>query len=194
MRSLLISNWFIIIYICDDHVKYLSFKWSFSLRKFQYFAFQVLPFGLSSVPYIFSKVMRLFKHWRSKGYIVLFYLDDRIRGAYSLDQAKELSRILRNDVIKAGFILSAETSNWDPHQEFSVLGYISNFESEMIYVSERRSDKLRSSLAKTTSDNSLRIRSLASIVGQIISMLTAVGNIVRLMTRLCYAAIEKRSF
>ena len=63
----------------------------------------------------------------------------------------------------------------------------------MIYVSERRLDELRSSLVKTTSDNSLRIRSLASIVDQIISMGTTVGNIVRLMTRHCYAAIENRS-
>ena len=63
----------------------------------------------------------------------------------------------------------------------------------MIYVSERRLDELRSSLAKTTSDNSMRFRSLASIVDQIISMRTTVGNIVRLMIRHSYAAIENRS-
>lgn len=63
----------------------------------------------------------------------------------------------------------------------------------MIYVSERRLDELRSSLAKTTSDNSIRIRSLASIVDQIISMRTTVGNIVRLIIRHSYAAIENRS-
>ena len=57
-----------------------------------------------------------------------------------------------------------------------------NFESGMIYISDRRLDKLRSSLPKTTSDNSFRIRWLASFVGQIISMGTAVGNIVRLTT------------
>ena len=63
----------------------------------------------------------------------------------------------------------------------------------MIYVSERRLDELRSSLVKTTSDNSMRIRSLASTVDQIISMRTTVGNIVRLVIRHSYAAIENRS-
>ena len=116
-------------------------------------------------------------------YIVLFYLD----------QAKALSRIVRNDVIASGFTLSEEKSNWDPRQEVSFLGYILNFESGMIYVSESRLDKLRTSFAKRTLDDCIRIRSLASIVGQIISMGTAVGNIVRLMTRHCYAAIENRS-
>ena len=44
--------------ICEEDVKYLSFKWSFESGKFRYFAFKVLPFGLSPAPYIFSKVMR----------------------------------------------------------------------------------------------------------------------------------------
>jgi len=74
----------------------------------------------------------LLKHWRSKGIIVLFYHDDGIGGAYSLDQAKALSRIVRNDVVASGFTLSEEKSNWDPRQEVSFLGYILNFESGMI--------------------------------------------------------------
>ena len=130
-------------------MKYLSFKWSFGSGKFRYFAFQVLHFGLSSAPYIFSKVMRqLLKHWRSKRYIGLFYLDDGIDWAYSLDQAKALSRIVRNGVIASGFTLSEEKSTWDPRREVSFLGYILNFESRMIYVSERRLNKLRSPLLK----------------------------------------------
>ena len=65
--------------VCYDHMKYLSFKWSFGSGKFRDFAFQFLPFRLSSAPSIFSKVMRqLLKHQRSKGYSVLFYLDDGV--------------------------------------------------------------------------------------------------------------------
>ena len=42
-------------------------------------------------------------------------------------------------------------------------------------------------------DNFISARGLASITGQIISMSCAVGNITRLLTRNCYAAIEQRT-
>ena len=115
-------------------------------------------------------------------------------GAYSLQQTYALSRSVRGDVIDSGFTISEEKSNWNPRLEVCFLGYILNFESGMIYVSELRMDKLKSSLANTASANSIRIRTLASIVGQIIPMGTAVGNIVRLMTRHCYCAIGNRFF
>ena len=106
MGSLLISNGLIIIYISVMIMKNFVFQNGLLVHE-SFVTF--LPFGLSSVPYIFSKVMRqLLKHWRSKGYIVLFYHDDGIGGAYSLDQAKALSRIVRNDVTVSGFTLSEE--------------------------------------------------------------------------------------
>ena len=52
----------------------------------------------------------------------------------TLDQAKALRRIVRNDVIASRFTLSGEKSNWDPRQGVSFLGCILNFESGMIYV------------------------------------------------------------
>ena len=42
-----------------------------------FFMFTVLPFSLSSEPYIFTKLLRpLVKHWRSQGIRAVFYLDD----------------------------------------------------------------------------------------------------------------------
>ena len=38
-----------------DHRQYLGFSWRFDFGD-KYFAFSVLPFGLSSAPYIFTKV------------------------------------------------------------------------------------------------------------------------------------------
>lgn len=43
--------------ICDEQTKYLAFKWA-SNKVVKYYVFGVLPFGLSSAPYVFTKVMR----------------------------------------------------------------------------------------------------------------------------------------
>jgi hypothetical protein len=39
--------------------------------------FSVLPFGLSSAPFLFTKLMReIVKYWRSLSYPIIVYLDD----------------------------------------------------------------------------------------------------------------------
>ena len=61
--------------IHPDHQTFLGFAWKFSGdTKFRYFVFSVLPFGLASAPFIFTKCLRpLEKYWRIQGVnIVLF--------------------------------------------------------------------------------------------------------------------------
>ena len=45
----------------------------------KYFVFTVLPFGLSTSPYIFTKIVRpLVKYWRLKGIPIVVFIDDGI--------------------------------------------------------------------------------------------------------------------
>ena len=43
--------------IFDSHRTYLGFQWPYQ-GKPTYFVFNVLPFGLSTAPYIFTKVLK----------------------------------------------------------------------------------------------------------------------------------------
>ena len=50
--------------IDENHQNYLGFSWNIN-GKIRYFMFTVLPFGLCSAPFIFTKLMRsLVKFWR----------------------------------------------------------------------------------------------------------------------------------
>ena len=61
--------------ICDEHTKFLSFKWPSAKGVMKFYEFKVLPFGLTSAPYVFTKVMRqLVKYWRGSGHLTLVYL------------------------------------------------------------------------------------------------------------------------
>ena len=54
--------------IAKEHQKYLGFAWLFPDGKVRYFKFLVLPFGLASACYAFTKMMRpLVKRWRGSG-------------------------------------------------------------------------------------------------------------------------------
>ena len=46
--------------IHPDHHAYLGFHWLFNRKHTRYFQFTVLPFGLSTAGYVFTKVLRPF--------------------------------------------------------------------------------------------------------------------------------------
>lgn len=62
--------------ICLEHQRYLGFSWQFNSVP-RYFTFVVLPFGLSSACFSFTKLLRpLVCRWRSMGHNSFIYLDD----------------------------------------------------------------------------------------------------------------------
>jgi hypothetical protein len=80
--------------IAKKHWKYLHFSWGEGAEK-QYFCFTVLPFGLSTACYLFTKVLRpLVKYWRSRGLKVIVYLDDGIGAARGVVEATAASQIV----------------------------------------------------------------------------------------------------
>ena len=63
--------------IFAEHRKHLSFSWIFSSSVTRYFQFSVLPFGLSSTPYMFTKLLKpLVKKWRTEGKSIVVFLDN----------------------------------------------------------------------------------------------------------------------
>ena len=60
------------IEIFPEHTQFLGCSWEVNGAQ-KFFKFTVLPFGLSTGPYVFSKVQRaLVKHWRGKGFRVFY--------------------------------------------------------------------------------------------------------------------------
>lgn len=61
--------------IFPDHRKFLAFSWHFGTNCVRYFQFTVLPFGLSSALFIFTKLIKpLEAFWRLQGIpIAIFF-------------------------------------------------------------------------------------------------------------------------
>lgn len=73
------------IEIFAAHRKFLTFAWDFGTGSFRYFQFCVLPFGLSSAPFIFTKMFKpLLKSWRSRGIPIAIFLDEGERILFPL--------------------------------------------------------------------------------------------------------------
>lgn len=65
------------IEIFQDHQTYFGLQWGYTNGKPQYFVFRVPPFGLSTAPLVFTKILKpVLRHWRSSGKRVCMFLDD----------------------------------------------------------------------------------------------------------------------
>ena len=85
--------------IFPDLRQYLGFSWRFDFGVRQILFFSVLPFGLSSAPYIFTKLVRaLVGYWRGLDRRVFMFLDDGIGGAPDFIACQEASRLCRVDL------------------------------------------------------------------------------------------------
>lgn len=99
------------IEIFPDHRKFLAFAWDFGTGKFRYFQFCVLPFGLSSAPFIFTMILKpLQKSWRSRGIPIAIFLDDGLGGGIDKVSAKIHSLAVHSDLLKSGFVPNQEKS------------------------------------------------------------------------------------
>ena len=80
--------------IHEDSQTYLEFTWGEGVTR-KFYVFRVLPFGLASACYVFTKLLRpLVKHWRSLGLHIILYIDDGICASASEAKSVEDRRIV----------------------------------------------------------------------------------------------------
>lgn len=156
----------------------------------------MLPFGLSSVPYLFTKLVKpLIRKWRSEAKGIVVYLDDGLRSADGYSNAKIASLQVHAYLFRSGFVANESKCVWEPTKVISWLGSVINMATSRIAATDERIMSLQDVLNSILSVSSVRIpvRKLASVCGKIISLAYCVGNVSRLMTRNLFAVINSAS-
>ena len=114
--------------IFGQHQQYLGFSWKINATT-RYFKFTVLPFGLSTACSIFTKFLKpLLRHWRSKGYLAILYLDDGLITSSCYNELCRISNTVRRDLSNAGIIVSETKCQWEPISQLDYLGITVNLQ------------------------------------------------------------------
>ena len=176
-----------------EHQRYLGFRWDAEGSP-RFYVFTVLPFGLSTSCYVFTKLLRpLIKHWRGRGLKAIIYLDDGIVAVKGKDQAVEESRQVKWDLESAGFILNIEKSVWELHNRLEWLGFQIDLCEGEFKVLPGKLNRLKVQLRDLEAEQSASARFLVSLIGKIMSMSLASGPVTQLMTRSLYAVLNSKS-
>ena len=160
----------------------------------QFYIFAILPFGLSTACYIFTKLMRpLVRFWRGRGLKAIVYLDDGIIAVKSKSKALSESTQVQYDLQCAGFVVHVEKSVWDPSKDMEWLGFKIDLAKGEFSVPEHKLVKLKSQLEEALKSRLIPARSLASLIGKIMSISLALGPVTRLMTCSLYVTLNSKA-
>ena len=178
--------------IHEKHWQYLGFAWEKGGEP-KYYVFVVLPFGLATACYWFTKLLRpLTKYWRGQGLRVIIYLDDGIVAINGKEAAELASKQVRSDLQRAGLVEHTDKCVWIPTQQLNWLGFDIDLARGVLEVPRGKVETLCNQIKDALQAKALPARSLASITGRLISMSIALGPVTRLMTRNLYALINMR--
>ena len=107
--------------------------------------FICLPFGLSSAPKVFTKVLKLFVvSIRNKGIRLVINLDDRAIISSSSELSSQEAAIVVQILESLGFIINKEKSVLIPSQKIIFLGYVIDSVATTISLPDEKLNKLKS--------------------------------------------------
>ena len=170
------------IEIFEPHQKFLGFSWIFK-SNIKFSVFTVLPFGLASAPFIFTKVVGpLVKYWRLNFVIITYFLDDGTSIEYYYEKAKHKSEFVQQTLTKSGFIHKIEKSTWESCKILTWLGIDINLSSGTLKITKSRIDNILNTISIILRKIFVSARTLAKLAGQLVSTKYVIGNIVQLKT------------
>ena len=179
--------------IHEKHWTYLGFEWQID-SKSQYYVFTVLPFGLATACYVFTKLLRpLVRYWRRQGIRVIIYIDDGVVAEKGRPKAELTSIKVQDDLRKAGFITNSSKCNWKPSKCGAWLGFDIDLEQGCVLIPQDKITDLQVRIKQVVERAHVGAKQLASIIGKIVSMSLALGPVARLMTRNLYALLNTRA-
>ena len=156
----------------NEHFQsYLGFSWGVGSRR-KYYFFRVFPFGLSTACYVFTKLLRPFV--KRLGLRAIVYIDDGICASSSQSEAVKSRDVVISDLKNAGFVLNDAKSHLEPVQDIAWLGFNADLRQGCFSIPSDKIERLKSSIARFSAGARVPAHSLASVVGQIISM--TLGN------------------
>jgi hypothetical protein len=147
--------------ILHSHKKYLRFRW-----KKRIFEFKCMPFGLSSAPRAFTKILKVVMAFLSKkGIRIIIYLDDILilngsrEGLLAdLEQVVELRQAL-------GFIINQEKSVLSPSQIIEYLGLVVSSIDLSFALPAKKAEAVKRMCESALAEGMVSLRALASIQG-----------------------------
>ncbi len=170
MVKLDLKDAYLTVPILPAHQKFLRFVW----RK-RFYQFSCLPFGLSSAPRLFTKILKVVVAFlRERGLRLVIYLDDiLILNEDKLKLESDFSFVV-SFLESLGFLVNWEKTVSDPSQSIEYLGVIIDSLSMRFCLPEDKVAKIKNLCSKILSKTLVSLKDLASVLGNLVWAISSV--------------------
>lgn len=163
--------------VCKQHHKYLQFRW-----RGKVYRYRCLPFGLTSAPRVFTKMIRPFAAYlRSRGVRMVVYLDDILILAKSHAESVRHTKLVTDTLKKFGFLINLSKSSLQPKQQVIFLGNMVNSQKMELTVPIKKLKRFlketRQVLRLSEAGRVITLRKLAGIIGKLNSLSQALESV-----------------
>lgn len=164
MAKLDLKDAYFTIPIHSEDQSFLQFKW-----KNTPFQFICLPFGLSSAPWVFTKLLKpVVAYWRQQGIRLIIYLDDILILNQSRESLEGQLVVVSNLLDSLGYIINKDKSHTIPTQEIEFLGLLIDSTSVSLKLTDAKQDAIIKWCKDAIKKDSLSLREIASVLGRFI--------------------------
>uniref|UniRef100_A0A146LQD6 Pol polyprotein n=1 Tax=Lygus hesperus TaxID=30085 RepID=A0A146LQD6_LYGHE len=164
-----ISDAYYAVNVRREHRKYLRFMVGNDI-----FQFKCLPFGLSSAPYTFVKLMKpILAHLRSQGVTLANYLDDFVILGHSSDVCETHANKLIELLTSLGFIINVDKCCLKASTSFTFLGFLFDSERMLITLPPEKAKRTKHLIDFFINNRSCSIRDFAKLIGNLVSLCPA---------------------
>ena len=158
-----LSKAFFHIPIHKQHRKYLNFYWKGNLYRFT-----CLPFGVTSAPRVFTKLLRsVMGVLRRKGIILVVYIDDILVIAATMKKCRSDTQEVIRLLEKLGFMINVKKSETNPTRKLKFLGIIIDTLKFQFIVGQKKLNKMKSLATGLLVREFVSIRNLAGFIGYV---------------------------
>lgn len=156
---------YVLVAIYDDYKKYLRF-----IFEDRIYEFNVFPFGLSTAPYVFTKLTKpVVERLRSQGLISVVYIDDILMIGKCWEECNDNVTKTNHLLCSLGFIVNEKKSQPVPSLQCKFLGFVPNSHEYSIYLPTEKRDKILKMVSDLLKESKVVIRYLAKVIGTLIS-------------------------
>lgn len=140
------------------------------------YEFNALPYGLSTAPYVFTKILKpVVSYLRKQNIIISIYIADIIcLNDNDYDTCCKHISIICNLLESLGFIINKEKSCLLPNQCCKYLGFMLNSESMSLSLPCQKVNNLKKTLQSFINRNDCKIREFAQLLGLLNSTCPAI--------------------